>query len=57
MGKSSALLWNNFLLLQNFWIKNAKIHFFKEKNGFERCCFFELKVYVVTNRSTRLEKH
>ena len=37
MGKSLALLWNNFLLLQVVWVKNEKIHFSKEKkNGFER---------------------
>ena len=35
MGKRLAVFLNSFLLLQNFGVKNAKIDFFKEKNGFE----------------------
>ena len=35
MGKRFAVFLNSFLLLQSFWVKNAKIDFFKEKNGFE----------------------
>ena len=31
IGKSLALFRNSFLLLQSFWVKNAKIDFFKEK--------------------------
>ena len=54
MGKGLAVFWKIFLLLQSFWVKNAKIEFFKEKNGFERS-FYNIEVWVVTNWSTRLE--
>ena len=31
MGKRLAVFLNTFLLLQSFWVKNAKIDFFKKK--------------------------
>ena len=50
------LMGNSFLLLQRFWGKNAKIDFFKKKNGFESS-FYKIDDWVVTNWSVRLEKH
>ena len=35
MGKHLALFWNSFLLLQSFWVENAKIHFFKKNSIWE----------------------
>ena len=55
MGKSLALLWNNFLLPQFFWLKMQKIHFLKKMEL--SVVFKTIEVYVVTNWSTRLEKH
>ena len=52
-GKSLALFLNSFLLLQSFWVKNAKKTAFLRKNGFELSF---LKKYAVTNWSTRPEK-
>ena len=60
MGKSLALLWHSFLLLQNFWVKNTKIDFLKKKMFLNVVFFFffyKIEVYVVTNWSTRLKKH
>ena len=56
MGKRLAVFLNSFLLLQSFWVKNAKKSLFKEKNGFESN-FNKIDVQVVTNWSVRLEKH
>ena len=56
MGKSLAVFWNSFLLLQSFWVKNTKIDFFLRKKCFERS-FYKIEVFVVTNWSTRLEQH
>ena len=39
MGKRLAVFLNSFLLLQSFLVKNAKIDFLEEKNGFENSFF------------------
>ena len=51
MGKSLVVFWNSCLLLQKFWVKNAKNDF-----GYD-CSFYKIEVLVGSNRSTRLEKH
>ena len=56
MGKRLAVFLNSFLLLQSFWVKNANIDLFKEKMVL-RVVLKKDDVYVVTNRSVRLEKH
>ena len=52
MGKRLAVFMNSFLLLQVFWVKNAKIGFFKN-NSFKSSYFF-IKLTIL---SVRLEKH
>ena len=54
-GQTFSSVLNSFLLLQSFWVKNAKIVYFR-KNGFERS-FYKIDVKMVTNWSVGLEKH
>ena len=56
MGKRLALLWNNFLLLQNILGYKCKNPLFKEKMESERVFVNKTKCMVVTNWPMRLEK-
>ena len=51
-----GVLWNSCLLLQSFWVKNAKNRRYRRKRGFDCSFFYEIEVQVVTSGSTRLEK-
>ena len=48
MGKCLAVILNRFLLLQVFWVENAKIDFFKEKMVL-RVVFYKIDVKMFTN--------
>ena len=53
-GQQFIVVLEQFSLLQSFGVKMQKSTFLREK-GFERSFFNE--VFVITNWSTRLEKH
>ena len=43
MGKRLAVIWTVFFYFKTFWVKNAKIDFFKRKTGFESS-FYKIDV-------------
>ena len=58
MGKRLALFWNSFHLFQSFWVKNAKIHVFKEKMNLSVVFFFKkMKCMLLQTGLLDLKKH
>ena len=55
MDYSKVVLWKSFLTLHFFGLKNAKIKFLKKIRGLS-AVFFRIKVQVISNPSSRLEK-
>ena len=56
MHLSLAVFWKSFLSLHDLWVQKCKNQLFEENKHFE-CSLYRIKVQVIANLPSRLEKH